>query len=265
MPCRIARVSQWKLRLLHELNSWEQSLFLNLTYSPDFLPAGGTLVKADLQKFFKRLRKSLGDSRIKYFACGEYGDESFRPHYHAIVFGWWPIDAYVWRRNKDILYYRSSVLERLWPFGNSEFGIVNGKDISYVAGYIEKKIYGKLEQEGFYGDRLPPFQVQSRGLGLDYALQHKEQFDYQLSTTLEGKKVCLPRYYVKKLDIDTTRLSELSAKNSDERQRKASRLLSEKDIEERYFEFLKFHQIDLKRRNCDLEAIHDINVNRKKI
>jgi hypothetical protein len=264
MPCRIARVAQWKLRLLHELNSWEKSSYVTLTYSEENLPAGGSLQKSDVQKFFKRLRKSLGKSKIKYFYCGEYGDESMRPHYHMIIFGYWPDNAYVWRRSKSILYYRSNELEKLWTLGNSEFGIVNDKDISYVAGYIEKKVFGRGQEEA-YGDKLPPFQNQSRGLGLDFALEHEEQFKYQLVTTINGKKICLPRYYVKKLGIDTSKLSDLAVTNSDERQRKASRLLNKIDLEDRYFEYLKFYQADLQRRECDINTKHDLSISRKKI
>jgi hypothetical protein len=264
MPCRIARTASWKLRLLHELDSWTDSMFLTLTYNDENMPLGATLVKSDLQKFFKRVRKSLGDDKIKYFACGEYGDETFRPHYHAIIFGYWPKDAYGWRMQKAIAYFRSDSLEKLWPFGNSEFGFVNGKSCAYVAGYIEKKIYGNLADE-VYGDRQPPFQVQSRGLGLDFALQHKEQFEYQLTTTIDGHKVCLPKYYIEKLDIDKERLKAIAVDNERKKFKKASKLLQQKGLYYRQVEYLGLKFMDLHRRECDLEAKNKDARGRKKI
>ena len=85
--CRIAKRREWTLRLIHESVYWEDSVFLTLTYSDDYLPKNGSLDKRQLQLFIKRLRKSLNGRSIKYFACGEYGDNTERPHYHLIIFG----------------------------------------------------------------------------------------------------------------------------------------------------------------------------------
>ena len=85
--CRIALSREWATRVLHESDYWDHSCFTTLTYNNEHLPKDGSLHKDELQKFFKRLRKYLGDRKMKYFACGEYGDEGHRPHYHAILFG----------------------------------------------------------------------------------------------------------------------------------------------------------------------------------
>jgi len=87
MHCRVAKRREWSLRMLHELDEHEDSIFITLTYDEDNVPENMSLRKADLQKFFKRLRKALGDRTIKYFACGEYGDKTERLHYHSIIFG----------------------------------------------------------------------------------------------------------------------------------------------------------------------------------
>jgi len=93
--CRIQRRKEWSLRLWHERSYWDRSVFVTLTYAEDHLPLckkgipegyTGTLVKEDLQKFFKRLRRVVRKP-IKYYACGEYGDSTQRPHYHALIFG----------------------------------------------------------------------------------------------------------------------------------------------------------------------------------
>ena len=85
--CRIAKRKEWSLRMLHELTYHPQSSFITLTYDDYHLPSDNSLKKRHLQLFIKRLRKNLGERRIKYFACGEYGGQTMRPHYHAILFG----------------------------------------------------------------------------------------------------------------------------------------------------------------------------------
>ena len=88
LHCRKKQRSEWAMRLYHELGYHQDSVFLTLTYNDKSLPKNDSLVKRDLQLFFKRLRKALpSDKKIKYFACGEYGDDKECPHYHAIVFG----------------------------------------------------------------------------------------------------------------------------------------------------------------------------------
>lgn len=65
--------------------------FLTLTYSDEMLPPGGTLEPKHLQSFFKKLRQQIGESaRLRFFAVGEYGSRTFRPHYHAALFGYPP-------------------------------------------------------------------------------------------------------------------------------------------------------------------------------
>ena len=114
------------------------------------------LSKTDLQKFFKRLRKSYG-KKVRYFACGEYGPEHFRPHYHVLFFfdssdcfsrdgnhviGEFP--RYTWSKQDEVTlredtsitdfeyYLRSS-----WPFGRVDCSyITEGSCSQYVASYV---------------------------------------------------------------------------------------------------------------------------------
>ena len=90
LACRIQKRKEWSMRLWHELAYHDKSVFLTLTYDNNHMPDNESLRLRDLQLFFKRLRKSLNKSNsnpIKYFACGEYGTSTLRPHYHAIVYG----------------------------------------------------------------------------------------------------------------------------------------------------------------------------------
>jgi hypothetical protein len=52
------------------------------------LPADGSLDVSHFQKFMKRLRDRIKPLKIRFFHCGEYGDLTRRPHYHALIFGY---------------------------------------------------------------------------------------------------------------------------------------------------------------------------------
>ena len=82
MACRQNRARSWSFRCLAELQG-TTALFLTITYDDENNP--GYLLKKDLQDFHKRLRKAFGPFR--FYACGEYGDTTHRPHYHGIYYG----------------------------------------------------------------------------------------------------------------------------------------------------------------------------------
>lgn len=130
---------------LHEFNS-----FITLTYRDECLPAGGTLVKRDFQLFVKRLRKwlrSRGYPGVRYFHCGEYGEELGRPHYHALLFGIDFPDKKPWKRSDaagGVTLYRSETLDKLWGLGFCSVGAVTMESAGYVARYSMKKITGAL-------------------------------------------------------------------------------------------------------------------------
>lgn len=185
--CRAAKAKEWTQRLLNEQAYWPTESFITLTYDDDHYPEGGKIVKKDLQCFFKKLRKKLDPYRIKYFACGEYGENTLRPHYHIIIFG---IDE-----RMDKIVYES------WPYGERiSIDTVTPGAIAYVTGYVRKKIadnYGRYRKLG-----LPlPFQLQSQGLGLRWAVDNKETLEKN-GLTREGKKISIPRYYIRKLNLN---------------------------------------------------------------
>jgi len=206
--CRIAKAREWATRLMHECDYYNYSSFLTLTYDNDHIPEDKSLSKDALQKFFKRVRRRLEcipndilvsqyqitlNSRqkpaIKYFACGEYGDQFGRPHYHAIIFGISPFSA-------GIL----TLLKECWPYGFIKAGTVTYDSCRYVADYVQKK-YNGTKQKEVYGEKQPPFQLQSQGLGLQYALDNQDRLISSLSITIHGTEVGIPRYYTKKLLI----------------------------------------------------------------
>lgn len=210
ISCRIARRREWTVRMLHEMSYHENNVFITLTYSDMYLPVNQgyegkygpslpTLRKRDLQLFFKRLRKELSDGRkIRYYAVGEYGDISMRPHYHGIIFG---------------LGLNQNDKERIikaWPYcdwnvdiiRNKSFGIVEPDSIGYVAGYIDKKFTGPMAEEIYnIPFREPVFRLMSQGIGLQYALDNKRHIEENKCITVNGSPLSIPRYYLKKLDI----------------------------------------------------------------
>ena len=191
LQCRIKRRTEWTLRLTHELDYHEDSSFITLTYQDKYLPENCSLVKTDLQKFFKRLRKRIRPRKIKYFACGEYGEKTYRPHYHAIVYG------------LSLSLQDQMEVIHAWPYcdwSNDEiykgaFGIAEQDSINYVAGYVTKKLSGPEEKLIYLDQGLEPtFKISSQGLGLDYALENKEKILNNKTITLQiGRASCRAR------------------------------------------------------------------------
>lgn len=182
---------------MHELPYWDTATFLTLTYDDDHLPVvettdndtpvivENTLIKKDLINFFRRLKD---DRKIKYFACGEYGDETNRPHYHAIVYGVHPIE-------------KQLILDN-WKYGLVDLGTVTPESAKYVSSYIQKKLSGSMAEEE-YGLRQEPFQLQSRGIGERYCIDNEAMLRNKGSVSLNGHPVGIPRYYQKKLGMTT--------------------------------------------------------------
>ena len=83
--CRLERSRQWAIRCMHEAQLHERNSFVTLTYKGDVPDEG--LRYRDFQLFMKRLRKYASGQQIRFYMCGEYGDEKGRPHFHACLFG----------------------------------------------------------------------------------------------------------------------------------------------------------------------------------
>lgn len=206
--CRVERSQQWALRCVHEASLHERNSFLTLTYDDDHLPDDGGLDVSHWQKFAKRVRKQLGPFR--FFHCGEYGDQTFRPHYHALVFGLdFSFDREVLRRSPHLLWH-SPTLTELWGHGHVSIGAVTYETCAYVARYVVKKLTGNEAAET-YGDLRPPYVTMSRGGrtrdpaenqgGIGYRWFQKYRGDVFPADEVvqNGRKFRPPRYYDEKL------------------------------------------------------------------
>lgn len=182
--CRQKIARFWSMRLLSQLSVTPQSLFVTLTYNNDNYNTS-SLDKRDAQLFLKRLRKRLWPRKIKYFIVGEYGSESFRKHMHAILF-----NVYM----NDIRTVYDS-----WHHGNVDFGAVQSKSISYVTGYINKKIGEDLDLEDM--EFQPSFRLMSKFIGVDFLNKNYNDFVRNMSFIYSGKNFPLPRYFRDKLGL----------------------------------------------------------------
>ena len=132
----------------------EESCFVTLTYDQESLPEGGNLVPGDLQLFMKRFRKNMkkemGVDGIRFYACGEYGEQTWRPHYHLNLFG-------CFAGVEDIV-------SRSWSQGFVTVGDFNIRTAQYVAKYVTKG----LTTPGFarLQGRHPEFSRQSNRPGI---------------------------------------------------------------------------------------------------
>lgn len=142
--CRIEYARQWTVRIMHEASLWQENSFVTLTYSDAHLPSHGSLVYSHFQKFIRALRKRFPGRVIRFYMCGEYGDEKRRPHFHAAIFNCAFLeDRYVWRDfGSGHVVYRSATLESVWRYGDSCIGELTSESANYVARYVMKKVYG---------------------------------------------------------------------------------------------------------------------------
>lgn len=199
--CRLEYSRQWAIRCTHESQMHEENCVLTLTYNDENLPENGSLVKEDLQKFFKRLRKQLYPKQIRYFACGEYGEDFSRPHYHVIIFGHQFPDRKLFKTSKKgTRLYISEVLEKIWPFGHSLIGDYNFESAAYVARYMTKKIKGDQAEE-HYQDRIPEFVLNSRKppIGQSWFDKYKDDVFPNDFVIVNGKKISPPLFYTNQL------------------------------------------------------------------
>jgi len=208
--CRSDRVQQWGLRCMHEAQMHPHNSFLTLTYDDEHLPADYSVDKPTFQKFMKRLRKPML-GKLRFYACGEYGDINGRPHYHALIFGWdFHADRKLIKETEFGNLYTSDQASKAWPFGHVWIGDVSYKSAAYVAGYVSKKITGpnapshylRTHPKGYLVQVKSEFQLSSVGIGRAWYQAYK--FDAFPSDFLvvDGKQVPVPRYYLDKLKAE---------------------------------------------------------------
>lgn len=131
----------------------EESVFVTLTYRDEHLPPGGNLSTEHTQLFLKRLRKMIAPAKCRYFLVGEYGPETFRPHYHASIFG--------------VGVHQSALIWEAWGMGDPErcpvyeYTELTGQ---YTCGYVVKKLTDSTDPR--LNGKYPEFARMSNRPGL---------------------------------------------------------------------------------------------------
>lgn len=207
--CRLERTRQWAVRIVHEASLHNANSFLTLTYAPEHLPYGGTLVKPHLQNFFKRLRRRLEPKRVRYFAAGEYGDKRGRPHYHVCLFGEdFSADRVKVGESKGYPLFQSRFLSEVWKYGDHFIGDVSHDSAGYTAQYCVKKINGDMAQDHYSrivestGELIqlePEFMVCSLkpGIGQGWYERYREDFERRGTAVYKGREMRAPKFYDK--------------------------------------------------------------------
>jgi hypothetical protein len=278
LPCQKKRRSEWSLRLEHEYLFSDSAFFITLTYNDAHLPTVRkrfentykgkyvstsyikipTLHKKDLQDYIKRLRndhvkyvsKTLNISKkevkhrakpLRYYAVGEYGSKTRRPHYHLILF------------NMDI--GNIAPLTNQWKKGFSDVGTVNAASINYVTKYMFKYFNKKTDR------RTPPFSIMSKGrkntpYGIighayldNYGTHHIDSESLEVRD-MNGRVRRLPKAYLHRLFINKEDRIELSKKSYEKHLDKKMKAFEEK-LEKHYdgkvLEYIYAKDSDLKR------------------
>lgn len=141
--CKLDHANMWATRITLETKENKENCFITLTYNNENLPLTKTnkmtLRKKDFQNFMKRLREKI-NIKIGYFACGEYGNQTHRPHYHLCLFGWIPKDIEKIRNSlTNNPMFTSKELEKIWGNGYVVIQELNYKTACYTARYVQKK------------------------------------------------------------------------------------------------------------------------------
>lgn len=172
----------------------------------------------------KRLRKRFGPN-VRFYMCGEYGEQLDRPHYHACLFGVdFHQDRTVWSNKGGHILFRSKTLEDLWPFGFCTIAELTFETAAYTARYVMKKVTGDLAQDhyrrvdpdtGEVAQLVPEFNKMSLrpGIGsvfMERFLSDMYPHDY---VVVNGSKCKPPRFYDKKFEkLDPLAFDEMKSK-----------------------------------------------------
>lgn len=226
--CRLDRSRDWALRCVHESKLYDQNSFITLTYDDNQLPPGCSLVPEHLQLFWKRLRRAIEPVRIRYFACGEYGDDEDlahrskfggnvgRPHYHALIFNYDFPDKVFFKKRPFGDIFTSKILAKAWPFGHSSIGALSFRSAGYVARYSLPRVNGEGAATRYFSPvpvvnpvtgevlphKVPEFGRMSNreGIGANFFRLFWQDFADGFAV-VDGQRLPLPRFYKKRLKL----------------------------------------------------------------
>lgn len=226
IACHQTRAIQWALRCEHETSQSNYNIFLNLTYDNEKIPRDNNLTPWHLTQFIKTLRQHLSrhpddnrakTNKIRYFACGEYGGQTGRPHYHIIIFNYRPAEEIsVGKSKSGNALYQSALIGRIWNHGLHKYGVATGAAAAYIAKYSLKDTHYKTWNNipGWLRDLIDtrhqkPFMRCSLKPGIGAEWLNKYQTDLKHGYLVQKTfKKQIPRYYKKLLEQNNNQLYE---------------------------------------------------------
>lgn len=219
--CKKKKASEWSLRIQFEMSTNPRCLYLTFTYAPEFM-LSSSITPRDFQLFMKKLRKRLPDRKVLYYTVGEYGEDSFRKHYHSIMFG--------------VSYDDVSVINDCWSMGFVDIAPVEVGSVNYVVGYVQKKL---TLSDDYYINLgfAATFSIMSRGIGLDYVLKNYDYLRNRKYVLLGNVKYPIPRYFrnILGLTIDDGEYDEYIKKITSEKNVEYERMYSHLELNDEDF------------------------------
>lgn len=222
--CKTNRRREWTTRLELESKYYQNNLFVTLTYNDEniIIPKywaksdtgeiiknpgwwTGTLSKEHAKRFIRSFKEYCrvkhNHTGIKYYLAGEYGSSkegTRRPHYHIILLNLpeLPLKP-IARSPRGETYFENEKIAKIWNKGFVTIGKVTHESIQYVAGYVNKKMYGKKALEDYdLAGKIPEFALMSEGIGKKYYEEHKEEiYKYDEVINGKGQSVKPPKYF----------------------------------------------------------------------
>jgi hypothetical protein len=229
IECLQVRANEWGVRCHFELNSHKQNCFVTLTYSENPI----YVIKSEVQKFIKRLRKMISPTKIKYFACGEYGDKKMRPHYHIVIFGYdFDDKEHGGLTDSEKAYYFSPKLEKLWPYGRAIVQEANIQTVRYSAKY-SAKLKNTLPE---HLKEFPEFNLMSKNMGIEQILEKMEIYMKTDEIYIDGFKYPIPQIVIDKYFfkiLDGLPIHEIRQAINDWKSKRQFTYQSEKELKNR--------------------------------
>lgn len=209
------------MRCVHEASCHAQNSFLTLTYRD---PAPERLEKEDLQRFFKRLRKAVG--KLRYFACGEYGERTKRPHFHALIFGHDFLDG-SYRTGMGPKspneYYVNPLISDVWGNGHVTIAPCEPASVFYVCGYSLKNLG---DPDCFHMCSRRPY------IGAGWLREHHDDLVRNGFVTVDGVKHSPPASYLRRAEADLE-MDELRARRAERVRQMGAEALAQRSLKAR--------------------------------
>lgn len=242
--CLLRRSLEWSCRVCaeqftrHHFHNSPFASFLTLTYNNQNLPEDHSIRVEEVQGFMKRLRefydRVYGIQNLKFFACGEYGENFHRPHYHIVILGTdfceperlkqqHTTDAHLQLDRLDSIdpdltrapikrgpqLYETRALNKLWKKGYIVAGTCTAQSVAYTARYSTKKLlvqYKKvdrntieIERDGQNKKVRSEFIRMSKGFGEEYLDRYYPEIYENNRVSFGNDKFIIPRYFDKKM------------------------------------------------------------------